>query len=75
MATRVDEKSCGTLNYPVTRLGFAHTPCHTGRERENEFYPNDIDIRRAVEGKLGLSPTDLEGEEFYSHELRFKGPF
>jgi hypothetical protein len=37
--------------------------------------PNAIDIIRAVEGKLGLSPTDLEGEEFSSHEGRFKEPF
>ena len=75
VATRVYEKTFGRLKSPVTRIGFAHTPCPTGRELENEFYPNAIDIIRAVEGKLGLSPTDLEGEEFYSHERRFKGPF
>jgi hypothetical protein len=34
-----------------------------------------VQIIRAVERKLGLSPTDLSGENFYSHENRFKGPF
>ncbi len=75
VATRVYEKCFGRLKSPVTRIGFAHTPCPTGRELEKEFYPNAIDIIRAVEEKLDLSPTDLEREEFYSHELRFKGPF
>ena len=59
----------------VNQIGFAPTPCPTGRTLENEFYPNAITIIRSVEEKLGLSPTDLSGEEFYSHEKRFKGPF
>jgi pyruvate dehydrogenase E1 component beta subunit len=42
---------------------------------ENEFYPNAHTIVRAVEDMLGLEPTDLSGEDFYSHERRFKGPF
>ncbi|MAT09326.1 MAG: alpha-ketoacid dehydrogenase subunit beta [Chloroflexi bacterium] len=75
VATRVYEKSFKRLKSPITRIGFAHTPCPTGRVLENEFYPNAIDIIRAIENKLGLSPTDLDDEEFYSHERRFKGPF
>jgi pyruvate dehydrogenase E1 component beta subunit len=42
---------------------------------ENKFYPNAVDILREVERKLGLSPTDVSKEDFYSHERRFKGPF
>ena len=75
VATLVYEKCFGRLKSPITRIGFAPTPCPTTRTLENEFYPNAITIIRAVEKKLGLSPTDLSGEEFYSHEKRFKGPF
>lgn len=75
VATRVYEKCFNRLKSPITRIGFAPTPCPTGRTLENEFYPNAITIIRSVEEKLGLSPTDLSGEEFYSHEKRFKGPF
>ena len=74
-ATRIYEKCFNRLKSPVTRIAFAPTPCPTVRSLENEFYPNAIDIIRAVEEKLGLSPTDLSREEFYSHEQRFKGPF
>lgn len=75
IAARISEKCFGKLRSPVARIGFAHTPCPTTRPLENEFYPNAINIIRAVENKLRLSPTDLTGEEFYSHENRFKGPF
>ncbi len=75
VAARVSEKCFGELKSPVKRIGFAHTPCPTARNLENEFYPNAEDIIRAVEEKLGLEPTDLSGEDFYSHERRFKGPF
>lgn len=75
VAARVSEKCFGSLKSPVTRLGFAHTPCPTTRVLENEFYPNAEDIVRAIEAKLGLPPSDLSGEDFYSHENRFKGPF
>jgi pyruvate dehydrogenase E1 component beta subunit len=63
------------LKSPITRIGFAPTPCPTVRSLENAFYPNAADIVRAVEQKLGLKPADLHGEDFYSHENRFKGPF
>ncbi len=75
VAARISEKCFGKLKSPVERIGFAHVPCPTSRHLENEFYPNAVQIIRAVERKLGLSPTDLSGENFYSHENRFKGPF
>ena len=75
LATRIYEKSFGILKSPITRIGFAPTPCPTSRVLENEFYPNAINIIRAVEKELGLTPTDLSQENFYSHENRFKGPF
>jgi pyruvate dehydrogenase E1 component beta subunit len=75
VAAVVSEKCFGRLKSPVERIGFAHTPCPTVRVLENEFYPNAINIIRKVEEKLGLGPTDLEGENFYTHEKRFTGPF
>jgi pyruvate/2-oxoglutarate/acetoin dehydrogenase E1 component len=75
VAARVSEKCFGNLATPVTRIGFAHTPCPTVRVLENAFYPNAVSIVREVERKLGLSETDLTQEDFYSHERRFKGPF
>lgn len=75
IAAQVAEKCFGKLRSPVTRIGFAHTPCPTVRCLENRFYPNAVDIIQAVETKLGLAPIDLTGEDFYSHERRFKGPF
>ena len=75
VAALVSNKCFGKLKMPVRRIGFANTPCPTVRHLENEFYPNAITIIREVENMLGLTPTDLTGEEFYSHEKRFKGPF
>jgi pyruvate/2-oxoglutarate/acetoin dehydrogenase E1 component len=75
VAARISEKCFGKLKSPVERIGFAHVPCPTSRHLENEFYPNAVSIIRAVEKKLGLPPVDLSGENFYSHENRFKGPF
>jgi pyruvate/2-oxoglutarate/acetoin dehydrogenase E1 component len=75
LAARVSEKCFGRLKAPITRIGFAHVPCPTVRNLENEFYPNAVTVVRAVEKTLKLSPTDLEAEDFYSHERRFKGPF
>lgn len=75
VAARVSEKCFGKLKYPVKRIAFADTPCPTARHLENEFYPNAVKIIRLVEKMLDLTPTDLSGEDFYSHENRFKGPF
>jgi len=63
------------LMRPIERIGFAPTPCPTARHLEDEFYPSAIDIIRTVEHMFGLGKTDLTGEEFYSYENKFKGPF
>jgi acetoin:2,6-dichlorophenolindophenol oxidoreductase subunit beta len=63
------------LKSPVARLGFAPTPCPCTRPLENCFYPNAVDIIRTIEGMLGMGAADLSGEDFYSYEKRFKGPF
>lgn len=75
LAAIISEKCFGRLKSPVSRIGFAQTPCPTVRHLEQEFYPNAIDIIRAVEEKLVLAETDLSSEDFYSYENKFKGPF
>ena len=75
VAARVAEKCFGHLKSPVKRIGWAHTPCPTVRMLENKFYSNAEDIIKFVESALQLPPTDLSGEEFYSHEKHFMGPF
>lgn len=75
VAALVSEKCFDKLKSPVCRIGFAHTPCPTARHLEKEFYPNAIDIIRAIEAKLNLKETDLSDEDFYSYENKFKGPF
>ncbi len=75
VAVQVSEKCFGKLKTPITRLGFAPTPCPCTRPLEDSYYPNAIDIVRTVEKKLGLSATDLTGETFYTYENKFKGPF
>ena len=32
-------------------------------------------LKHAVEDMLGLEAANLEGEDFFSHERRFRGPF
>ena len=63
------------LRSPVTRLSLAEAHCPCTRPLENKYYPNAIDIIRSVEDKLDLPQSDLSGEEFYSYEKKFKGPF
>ncbi|MBU1862108.1 MAG: alpha-ketoacid dehydrogenase subunit beta [Candidatus Omnitrophica bacterium] len=75
VAARIAEDCFGLLKSPVRRIGFAFTPCPCTRPLEDCFYPNAINIIRAVEEKLGLPETDLSGEDFYSYENKFKGPF
>ena len=75
VAARISEKCFGKLKSPVHRIGFAPTPCPTARHLENGFYPNAVQIIRAIEEMLGLEPADLSKEDFYSHSRRFKGPF
>jgi pyruvate dehydrogenase E1 component beta subunit len=75
IAAVIGERCFGHLKSPVRRLGFAHAPCPTTRPLENKFYPDAVDIIRTVESIFGVEPADLTGEEFYSYEQRFKGPF
>ena len=75
VATRVYDSCRQELKTPVTRLGFVEAHCPCTRPLENEYYPDAINIIRAVEKKLELPETDLSGEEFYSYEKKFKGPF
>lgn len=75
VAARVSELCFNNLKSPVYRIGFAFTPCPSTRPLENCFYPNAIDIIRAIEKKLKLQPMDLSNEDFYSYEKKFRGPF
>lgn len=75
IAATVSEVCFGQLKSPITRIGFAPVPCPCTRPLENEFYANAVDIVRAVEKKLKLDKIDLSGEEFYTYENKFRGPF
>lgn len=75
VAARVSEKCFTELKHPVQRIGFTPTPCPTARHLENEFNPSAKKLIRSIEKMLGLSPTDLSKEDFYSYENKFKGPF
>lgn len=75
IAARTYEKCMPSLKSSVTRIGFAPTPCPTTRPMENLFYPSAETLVRAIEQKLGLEKADLSGEEFFSYENKFKGPF
>ncbi len=75
VAARVGEQCFGALKSPVTRIGFAPVPCPTVRVLEDKFYPNAFDIVTAVAGKLGRPAIDCSGEELYSHEKKFLGPW
>lgn len=75
VATRIYEKCMHSLRSPITRIGFAPTPCPTTRPLENLFYPNAETLVRTIEQKLGLESTDLSNEKFYDYEHKFKGPF
>ncbi|MFN0118243.1 MAG: alpha-ketoacid dehydrogenase subunit beta [Elusimicrobiota bacterium] len=75
VASQIHDKCFGVLKKPVRRLGFAHVPCPTTRPLENKFYSSAVDIIKTTEELLGLSPTDISGEIFYSYEQKFKGPF
>lgn len=75
VAARVSEKCFDALKSPVKRIAFPHTHFPTTRPLENAFYPNAVTIIREVERKLGLNKGNLQGEDFYSWENRFRGPF
>ncbi len=75
IAAQVYEGCFGRLRAPIDRIGFAASQCPCTRPLENEFYPNAIDIIRAIESQLSLPESDLSNEDFYSYENKFKGPF
>lgn len=75
VVARVAERVPQALKGPVRRIGFQFTPCPTVRALENEFYPNARTIVDTVCEMVGRAPIDTSGEDFYSHERRFKGPF
>ena len=69
-------KEVGHLTtHPVWVNGFADEHCPTARHLEDQFYTNAYDLIRVAEMTLGLDEADLSGEEFYSYENKFKGPF
>ncbi|MBF0188996.1 MAG: alpha-ketoacid dehydrogenase subunit beta [Magnetococcales bacterium] len=75
VAAQVYDHCYGSLKSPVTRLGFVPAPCPCTRPLENAFYTGATEIIRCVEEKLGLDQSDLSGENFFSYENKFKGPF
>jgi pyruvate dehydrogenase E1 component beta subunit len=75
IAAQVSEACFPSLREPVKRVGFAWSPCPTTRPLESRFFPGAQEIIRAAEKLLGSPEHDLSGEEFYSYEKRFKGPF
>jgi len=75
LAAIIAEQCHGSLKSPVRRIGFAFTPCPCTRPLEDCFYPKATDIIRTIERDLDLQAADLSGEEFYSYENKFKGPF
>jgi len=75
LAARLHTKCFGTLKAPVKRIGFEFTHCPCARPLENLFYPGAGHIVRAVEEMLKIAPVDLSGEDFYSYERKFRGPF
>lgn len=75
VAARVSEKCFKALKSPVKRIAFPQVFAPTTRPLENKFYPNAVTIIREVEKKLGLKEADLQSEDFYSWENKFRGPF
>jgi pyruvate dehydrogenase E1 component beta subunit len=75
ISAQLSEQCFSELKAPVARLGFQPVPCPTTRPLENLFYPSAPQIIRKVEEMLKLPAADFGGEEFYSYERKFKGPF
>jgi pyruvate dehydrogenase E1 component beta subunit len=75
IASQISYHCHGKLKMPVERLGFAHVHCPSTRSLENLYYPSAVTLIQTAEKMLGLTPTDLTGEEFFSYENNFRGPF
>lgn len=74
-ATQIYQSCYGILKAPVERIGYAFSPCPCTRVLETHFYGGAEQIIRATEKMLDLAPIDLSGEDFYTYERKFKGPF
>jgi acetoin:2,6-dichlorophenolindophenol oxidoreductase subunit beta len=75
IAYTVHKELFGDLICPVETMGFEHVPCPTTRPLENEFYTSAKDIVNKVMSILEKDTINLANENFYSHEVPFKGPF
>lgn len=75
LSARITESCFSYLKSAPVRIGLAPTPCPTTRSLEDEFYPSACDIVRAAEKILGLVEVNLAGEDFYTYQKLFKGPF
>lgn len=75
LASMIGYACFNKLDCPVERMGFQNVPCPTSRPLENLFYTTSEDIIRKIERMFKLTPSNLEDEEFYSYENKFKGPF
>jgi pyruvate dehydrogenase E1 component beta subunit len=75
VAAQMYATSMKDLRSPITRIGFADSHCPCTRPLETLYYPNAIDIIRAVEAQCNLTESDISSEDFYSYENKFKGPF
>jgi acetoin:2,6-dichlorophenolindophenol oxidoreductase subunit beta len=62
------------LKSPIKRMGFKFSPCPTGRDLENAFYPNSKDIVKEI-SKIFRKKIIIKNLDIYSHEKKFKGPF
>lgn len=74
-ATQVYDRLHGQLKGPIRRIGLEATHCPCTRPLENVFYQNAVQIIRSVERDLDLPKADLSGEQFFSYEHKFRGPF
>lgn len=71
-------QECQERGWPVPlvkRFGWQHRPCPTARHLENQFYHDAGDLAHVAAVMCGRGVIDLSGEDFYSHERKFKGPF
>jgi pyruvate/2-oxoglutarate/acetoin dehydrogenase E1 component len=75
MCEAIYNNNFNDLQHPIWLIGFQQEHCPTARHLEDEFYPNAVDIIKGVTSTLGIEWKSLAGEEFYSYENKFKGPF
>jgi pyruvate/2-oxoglutarate/acetoin dehydrogenase E1 component len=70
------ERGPNVLQSPIEFVGMEHTPCPTGKELEDHFYPS---VRTLVEAILTTCGTRQHilpaGESYRDYYRKFKGPF